>query len=658
MKVREHTDQSAWPAAAPRFPDRRRTFYLGGWCLLLTGLLYGTALRLPFFFDDFVHLPYVDANSLAEIWQSAGKLAYYRPLPFTVWKVLYLAGGAHHPVVHHGLNLLLHALNGWLVGLLSLRQRDAHFYRRGILAATLFILFPFSYQAVPWAGALPQILPTTLILLAIFTYHRYGQSGPRRRAWLWLSLFFTVLAPFAHENGVLLGPLVGVLEATRRPWPGWRRLMGRTALWSLPALLWLPLRLAVETGRSAPLLPVGPETLLQNSAYFIQGLGLPLSWLGGWLDPRWPLNDLATAFVLSGLALALSGLLARADDWRRWLRALLWYGLAVVPAALFLPFGYVIDGPRLMMLAAVGSAWLWADAIVSLLQARTRPVLARSAAVLLGAAILLPAVWFVGQRQVLHVRLGETYQQLLDQARAAEDATREMLVVNLPAWLTPERQMFAVGHEGVFFWPDYAFPEALLTTHGVPARRIVFARNDAIRTVQPYRYGIAGAGVDVAALFQRPTAVLVAEYAPRAIDIVPVGRSAVDDTAQGTRFDAPEGPDGGSLLVAADVGRLGQTLTLTFTWTVLTPPPGDTTIFVHVVDSEGRLVAQADGDPLAGILPLAAWPVGVSGDDLRYSSAPPDAVAVRLGLYRRADGLRFLPAGAAAGSDYLQIALP
>ncbi|MEZ4644228.1 MAG: hypothetical protein R3E31_16100 [Chloroflexota bacterium] len=33
-------------------------------------------------------------------------------------------------------------------------------------------------------------------------------------------------------------------------------------------------------------------------------------------------------------------------------------------------FDYVINGPRLMMLASVGIAWLWADAALTLAQTR------------------------------------------------------------------------------------------------------------------------------------------------------------------------------------------------------------------------------------------------------------------------------------------------
>ena len=89
------------------------------WGLLLIGLVYGRSLSLPFFFDDFVHLPYVDATSLSEMWRTAGSLAYYRPLTFILWKLLYLTLGHHSPVAQHAINLLLHLLNGLLAAQLA-----------------------------------------------------------------------------------------------------------------------------------------------------------------------------------------------------------------------------------------------------------------------------------------------------------------------------------------------------------------------------------------------------------------------------------------------------------------------------------------------------------------------------------------------------------
>ena len=72
--------------------NRTRKFHWSlfiAWCGLLTFLLYGSSLSLPFFFDDFVHYPFVEANGVADIWLTTDELAYYRPLNFTLWRLTF-----------------------------------------------------------------------------------------------------------------------------------------------------------------------------------------------------------------------------------------------------------------------------------------------------------------------------------------------------------------------------------------------------------------------------------------------------------------------------------------------------------------------------------------------------------------------------------------
>ncbi|MCA9959929.1 MAG: hypothetical protein KC443_12885, partial [Anaerolineales bacterium] len=155
---------------------RQRPFlpflFLALWCTAVTALLYGTSLTLPFFFDDLVQLPYVESRSYLELWTRA-QLAYYRPLNFHLWKLFYDLLGEHNRLVNHGLNLLLHAANGWLVGWLAWKvwpRKQAEQYLRPFLSATLFLFFPFSYQGVPWVGSLNHLLAIFLMLLSLAAY--------------------------------------------------------------------------------------------------------------------------------------------------------------------------------------------------------------------------------------------------------------------------------------------------------------------------------------------------------------------------------------------------------------------------------------------------------------------------------------------------------
>jgi hypothetical protein len=54
----------------------------------------------------------------------------------------------------------------------------------------------------------------------------------------------------------------------------------------------------------------------------------------------------------------------------------------------------------------------------------------------------------------------------------------------------------------------------------------------------------------------------------------------------------------------------GQQISLTLYWQAINPPEGDYTVFVHLLGSDGNLVAQHDARPLDGLYPTSEWIVG------------------------------------------------
>ena len=97
------------------------------WCVIIGFWLYGGVLKLPFFFDDFVERPYVESLTLSQIWQTAGDLAYFRPLLLTIWKLISFLPGSLSPGLDHALNLLFYIidalLTGWLAGTIARETR-------------------------------------------------------------------------------------------------------------------------------------------------------------------------------------------------------------------------------------------------------------------------------------------------------------------------------------------------------------------------------------------------------------------------------------------------------------------------------------------------------------------------------------------------------
>jgi hypothetical protein len=94
-------------------------------------------------------------------------------------------------------------------------------------------------------------------------------------------------------------------------------------------------------------------------------------------------------------------------------------------------------------------------------------------------------------------------------------------------------------------------------------------------------------------------------------------------------------------LEAAKASQTENGLTVRLTWQVAAPPPDSLTVFVHVIDNNGQLLIQADGDPLAGSFPLFQGPPGLTAEDQRLIPIGGDGLQVLIGLYDRNTGLRW-----------------
>ena len=128
---------------------------------------------------------------------------------------------------------------------------------------------------------------------------------------------------------------------------------------------------------------------------------------------------------------------------------------------------------------------------------------------------------------------------------------------------------------------------------------------------------------------------------------------------------APTGPAGQTpvatlggavALLPATVRQAGQALDVQLRWLPGQALGQDYSVFVHVLDGSGRLVAQADGPPAGGQWPARYWLPGIPVDDSRTVNLPPDLPAGRYavvaGLYRLDTGERLpaTPAGPEPGS--------
>jgi hypothetical protein len=116
-------------------------------------------------------------------------------------------------------------------------------------------------------------------------------------------------------------------------------------------------------------------------------------------------------------------------------------------------------------------------------------------------------------------------------------------------------------------------------------------------------------------------------------DSARVGPLRVQGTAQGS---APRRPV--AVLGDDEIGLLGVRLTpdgLDVEWTALRAPQGAYTVFVHALDSSGRLVAQWDGLPKGGSFPTKLWESGDRVDDTYPLTAA--GARIEIGMYTQPD---------------------
>ena len=104
--------------------------------------------------------------------------------------------------------------------------------------------------------------------------------------------------------------------------------------------------------------------------------------------------------------------------------------------------------------------------------------------------------------------------------------------------------------------------------------------------------------------------------------------------------------------------KAGQPLTVTWVWQTLSETTKDYTVFVHLVDASGRILAQVDEGPRAGAYPTSLWMKGEVVTDEHTlavpASLPPGPYKLQVGFYLQETGERLLVDGRPA----LEISLP
>lgn len=297
----------------------------------------------------------------------------------------------------HVLSLLLHALNGYLIGVMCRRlfpERTLMMW----LAMALYITFPFSYQAIPYVAAMGHIEAATGFLLAVLCLDHWWET--RNPLWLGGIALSVGLANFSHEAGVVASALLAAWLLFTRYNLSVREMLSdwKTVLTGLaPAIMVNVFYLLIWRQLSNN--PADPVDILSsiphNLNYFAQGLAYPITQFGFWLSTDAGLPDQIAALILSviGIVILVAGLM-RFHDRCLWI-GIAWLGITVLAPTILSDWFYVLTAPHLLMMASPGIALVWAGALDAF-WTRRHPV-GQAAAVLIGALALIGGMLFANQ---------------------------------------------------------------------------------------------------------------------------------------------------------------------------------------------------------------------------------------------------------------------
>ena len=355
----------------------RRSWESGGryavLILSLTFVAYIPAMRAGFVWDDQQNVTENQllrtVDGLRKTWMDPHASIQYYPLTYTGFWVQYQLWGLH-PARYHVVNVLLHALNAILVGVLLTRLSVPGAW----LAACLFAVHPVHVESVAWITELKNVLSGFFFLCAFLAYLRFA-NGAANRWWCYgLAFLLFVCALLSKTATIALPAAILLVLWWKKARIGWRDLLPLLPFFLAAALMatltnWVEEHHSGAVGSEWQLSLVERILIAGRAVWFYAGKLIwphPLMFI----YPRWRIDPAAWwQYLYPGAVLAvlaalwlLRGRLGKAPL----IAAFLFVGaLAPVPAFFnlyFMRFSYVTDHfqylPSIGLIALMASiAW-------------------------------------------------------------------------------------------------------------------------------------------------------------------------------------------------------------------------------------------------------------------------------------------------------------
>jgi hypothetical protein len=509
-----------------------------------------------------------------------------------------------------------------------------------------------------WAGlaGMETTAFAALSLAAVWGYSRYGLRG-------WVAVIFALASQMRPEGHALFA-LAG-MDAVFRDWGlesgDWGGWLSTANLHSLLSRFWRPVALYLLISAPYALFSLAVTgKWLPNTFYAKVGSAHLFSWrtLRETVAYHWQDNPLSLLLLPLGLL----------PLWRRSRLTVLWtVGLPLLTAV-------IIDltwhhgrytmplVPFQMVVAAVGAHWLVGRLGIGDWRLKSGGVNRQS---LIASLLLL--IFMAGSLwQLPHWAnmLGSNSREILQIDVAlgrwlAENTPPEALIavddIGAIAFLSQRRIVDLNGLVSPELWPALQLAEGLPRNQQL-TRLLSDIRPDYLAIFPLWRWEIASNPLLVTErhhvrtethtiIFQQDAYV----YRPN----WPYLAAVAPQTAVSVHF-----ADGITLL-GYDLGVVaaGQPLDVVLYWQAETAVSQSYDLFIHLVDQNGELVAQADGKPLLGLTATNVWRPGDQVRDPRQLLLPatPGDYELRLGLYQRETGVRLALASPTAVDNALPL---
>ncbi|MGD0650345.1 MAG: tetratricopeptide repeat protein [Verrucomicrobiia bacterium] len=176
----------------------------GALIVLLTVVVYLPALQGGFVWDDHHNITgnqlLRTLGGLEQTWMDPHASIQYYPLTYTGFWVEYQAWGLHS-FGYHVVNVLLHALNAFLVWVLLTRLAVPGAW----LAAVLFAVHPVHVESVAWITELKNVLSGFFCLSAFLAFLGFRQSA-KHRWWFYSLSFLLFLCALLSKTSTVMLP--------------------------------------------------------------------------------------------------------------------------------------------------------------------------------------------------------------------------------------------------------------------------------------------------------------------------------------------------------------------------------------------------------------------------------------------------------------------